>query len=45
MEGNSVSGVLVIANHWPSIARTIFNDHQRYLKTYMVYTPPVDNPV
>ncbi|KAF8310423.1 acetate--CoA ligase [Clavulina sp. PMI_390] len=31
----NVEGVLVIANHWPSIARTIWRDHKRYLETYM----------
>jgi acetyl-CoA synthetase len=35
LEGNNVSGVLAISNHWPGIARTIYNDHQRYLSTYM----------
>jgi len=35
LEGNGVTGVLAIANHWPSIARTIYNDHKRYLTTYM----------
>eukprot|EP00163_Fabomonas_tropica_P027354 TRINITY_DN5231_c0_g2_i1.p1 TRINITY_DN5231_c0_g2~~TRINITY_DN5231_c0_g2_i1.p1 ORF type:complete len:755 (-),score=184.50 TRINITY_DN5231_c0_g2_i1:68-2026(-) len=33
-EGNNVEGVLAIAQPWPSIARTIFGDHQRYLTTY-----------
>ncbi len=30
--GNGVKGLLVIAEPWPSMARTIFNDHARYLK-------------
>jgi len=30
-----VSGMLVITNPWPSIARTIWRDHKRYLETYM----------
>ncbi|CAG8758672.1 13342_t:CDS:1, partial [Gigaspora margarita] len=25
-------GVLVVSQPWPSIARTIYNDHNRYLK-------------
>ena len=32
--GNSCKGVLVFKRPWPSVARTIFNDHQRYLTTY-----------
>ncbi|KAF7314839.1 Acetyl-coenzyme A synthetase [Mycena kentingensis (nom. inval.)] len=34
-EGNSVEGVLALATPWPSIARTIWRDHARYLETYM----------
>jgi acetyl-CoA synthetase len=34
--GNKVSGVLAISSPWPSIARTVFNNHHRYLDTYMV---------
>eukprot|EP01104_Vermistella_antarctica_P014712 TRINITY_DN4684_c0_g1_i1.p1 TRINITY_DN4684_c0_g1~~TRINITY_DN4684_c0_g1_i1.p1 ORF type:complete len:673 (-),score=162.38 TRINITY_DN4684_c0_g1_i1:265-2283(-) len=34
IEGNSCKGVLVFKRPWPSVARTIFNDHQRYLTTY-----------
>ncbi|PRP89401.1 acetyl-CoA synthetase [Planoprotostelium fungivorum] len=34
-EGNSVSGVLCISKPWPGITRTIFNDHERYMKTYL----------
>lgn len=33
--GNNVEGVLVLKKPWPSIARTIFHDHARYLDTYM----------
>jgi acetyl-CoA synthetase len=39
LEGNAVQGVLVISRPWPSIARTIFGDHQRYLSTYMTTYP------
>lgn len=30
-----VEGMLVITDPWPSIARTIWKDHKRYLETYM----------
>jgi len=29
------TGVLAFSRPWPSIARTVYNDHQRYLQTYM----------
>ena len=29
LEGNNVEGVLVIKQPWPSIARTVWNDHKR----------------
>jgi acetyl-CoA synthetase len=35
LEGNNVKGVLVIKQPWPSIARSVYNDHNRYLETYM----------
>ncbi|KAF8802005.1 hypothetical protein BYT27DRAFT_7341624 [Phlegmacium glaucopus] len=35
LHGNNVEGVLVLKNPWPSIARTIYQDHKRYLETYM----------
>jgi acetyl-CoA synthetase len=35
LEGNNVEGVLVIKQPWPSIARSVYNDHNRYLETYM----------
>ena len=35
LEGNNVEGLLVIKNPWPSIARTIYQDHKRYVETYM----------
>ncbi|KAJ6473430.1 acetate--CoA ligase [Mycena vitilis] len=35
LKGPSVEGVLALAAPWPSIARTIWQDHARYLETYM----------
>lgn len=35
LHGNNVEGVLVLKTPWPSIARTIYEDHNRYLDTYM----------
>ncbi|EJU01370.1 acetate--CoA ligase [Dacryopinax primogenitus] len=35
LEGNNVEGVLALKAPWPSIARTVFEDHKRYLETYM----------
>jgi acetyl-CoA synthetase len=32
--GNDVSGVLCFKQPWPGMARTIFGDHERFLKTY-----------
>eukprot|EP01095_Lingulamoeba_sp_RSL-Kostka_P011078 TRINITY_DN4135_c0_g1_i1.p1 TRINITY_DN4135_c0_g1~~TRINITY_DN4135_c0_g1_i1.p1 ORF type:complete len:664 (+),score=245.26 TRINITY_DN4135_c0_g1_i1:39-2030(+) len=34
-EESNERGVLCISQAWPSMARTIHNDHQRYLNTYM----------
>jgi len=39
LEGNNVEGVLALATPWPSIARTIWKDHKRYLETYMAPYP------
>jgi acetyl-CoA synthetase len=36
-----VEGVLAVRNPWPSIARTVFQDHERYLATYMKPYPGV----
>jgi len=33
-EGNGVEGVLALTKPWPGMARTIWGDHSRYLKTY-----------
>lgn len=35
IEGNGVSGLLAIKKPWPSMARTIQSDHQRFLRTYL----------
>lgn len=37
LEGNGVEGVLCIKHPWPSIARTVYGDHERFLN---VYTKP-----
>ena len=39
IEGNQVSGSLCITFPWPSIARTIWGDHQRYKDTYFTMFP------
>ncbi|KAF9429362.1 acetyl-CoA synthetase [Entomortierella beljakovae] len=33
--GNDVTGVLAVKRAWPSIARTIYNNHSRYIETYL----------
>merc|ERR1711972_492134 len=35
LEGNNVAGVLVFAKSWPSMIRTVYGDHQRFLDTYL----------
>lgn len=35
IEGNGVEGLLAIQHSWPSIARTIYGDHQRFMETYL----------
>lgn len=35
IEGNAVEGNLCIKHPWPSIARTIYGDHERYVQTYL----------
>ena len=35
LEGNGVEGVLCIRKPWPSMARTVWKDNNRYLDTYM----------
>ncbi|XP_038629999.1 acetyl-coenzyme A synthetase 2-like, mitochondrial isoform X2 [Scyliorhinus canicula] len=34
LEGNKVTGSLCIAKPWPGMARTIYNDHERFVNTY-----------
>ncbi|QXT39417.1 acetate--CoA ligase [Gymnodinialimonas ceratoperidinii] len=34
IEGNDVEGVLVIADSWPGQMRTVWGDHERFVKTY-----------
>lgn len=38
-EGNLVEGSLCIKKPWPGIARTIWNNHQRYIDTYFSTYP------
>ncbi|ORZ17639.1 acyl-activating enzyme [Absidia repens] len=35
LQGNDVTGVLAISQPWPSMARTVYNNHNRYLDTYL----------
>jgi len=35
IEGNGVSGFLAIKQPWPGMARTIQNDHMRFIQTYL----------
>jgi len=35
LEGGDVEGVLACKKPWPSLARTVYKDHARYLDTYM----------
>ncbi len=39
IRGNNVSGSLCIKFPWPSIARSIWGDHQRYKETYFTAFP------
>jgi len=39
VEGNGVDGVLGFKRPWPSVARSIYGDHPRYLETYMKLYP------
>ncbi|KAJ7619963.1 putative acetate-CoA ligase [Mycena polygramma] len=43
LKGNSVERALALASPWPSIARTIWQDHTRYLETYMRPYPGLFN--
>ncbi|NXQ40813.1 ACS2L synthetase, partial [Catharus fuscescens] len=35
----NVSGALCISQAWPGMARTIYNDHKRFLETYLIPRP------
>jgi acetyl-CoA synthetase len=35
IEGNGVTGVLAVKQPWPSMARTVYNNHSRFLETYL----------
>lgn len=35
LEGDDVTGILAIKKPWPSMARTIFNNHHKYMETYL----------
>lgn len=35
VQGNDVEGVLAFKQPWPSMARTVWSAHQRYLDTYL----------
>jgi acetyl-CoA synthetase len=39
IEGNGVEGVLCIKQPWPGMARTCFNDHGRFMNTYLTPYP------
>jgi acetyl-CoA synthetase len=39
IEGNQVTGALCVKFPWPSMARTIWGDHQRYKETYFTAFP------
>lgn len=35
LHGNDVEGVLCIKKPWPSMARTVWGTHERFMKTYL----------
>jgi len=35
LHGNDVEGVLAIKQPWPSMARTVWGAHKRYMDTYL----------
>ncbi|CCK68160.1 acetate--CoA ligase ACS2 KNAG_0A04920 [Huiozyma naganishii CBS 8797] len=39
LEGNDVAGVLAVRSPWPSMARSVWNNHSHYLNTYMNVYP------
>jgi acetyl-CoA synthetase len=50
MKGNDVEGVLAFKQSWPSMARTVWGAHKRYMDTYLnvykgYYVSPDSSPV
>ncbi|CAJ0552645.1 Ff.00g007230.m01.CDS01 [Fusarium sp. VM40] len=39
IQGNGVEGVLAFKSSWPSMARTVYGDHQRFEETYLKVYP------
>ncbi|KAH7198329.1 uncharacterized protein B0J16DRAFT_330240 [Fusarium flagelliforme] len=39
LPGNGVEGVLAFKSSWPSMARTVYGDHQRFEETYLKVYP------
>ncbi|KAF4987820.1 hypothetical protein FGRMN_10136 [Fusarium graminum] len=39
IHGNNVEGVLAFKSSWPSMARTVYGDHQRFEETYLKVYP------
>jgi acetyl-CoA synthetase len=39
LKGNNVSGNLVIKSAWPGIMRTVFGDHERFIRAYFSIYP------
>lgn len=35
LTGNDIEGVLAVRNPWPSMARSVWNSHSRYMETYL----------
>ncbi|CUS24060.1 LAQU0S13e02388g1_1 [Lachancea quebecensis] len=35
LKGNDVEGVLAVKSPWPSMARSVWNNHSRYIETYL----------
>eukprot|EP01090_Pellita_catalonica_P003502 TRINITY_DN13173_c0_g1_i1.p1 TRINITY_DN13173_c0_g1~~TRINITY_DN13173_c0_g1_i1.p1 ORF type:complete len:689 (+),score=118.52 TRINITY_DN13173_c0_g1_i1:150-2069(+) len=38
-KGNRISGILAFAKPWPGMARTVYNNHERYMSTYLQVYP------
>jgi acetyl-CoA synthetase len=39
IEGNNVSGLLCMSASWPGMMRTLYNDHDRFIQTYLSQYP------